>query len=101
MLRKCIFISILVLVTGCLVSLFMADATPISAPISSHSAFQLALPGYTFSFPKDHGAHPDYQTEWWYYTGHLIAEDGSKFGYELTFFRYALPLGGVGAAVDL
>ena len=53
-------------------------------------SFQLALPGYKFSFPKDHGAHPNYQTEWWYYTGHLQTQDGSKFGYELTFFRYAL-----------
>jgi len=57
---------------------------------SRQPSFQLALPGYKFSFPKDHGAHPQYQTEWWYYTGHLQAQDGNKFGYELTFFRYAL-----------
>ena len=31
------------------------------------------LPGYRFEFPRDHFGHPDYQTEWWYYTGNLRA----------------------------
>ncbi len=43
-----------------------------------------------FSFPQDFGPHPDYQTEWWYYTGNLETADGRHFGYELTFFRNAL-----------
>jgi predicted secreted hydrolase len=43
-----------------------------------------------FSFPLDHGPHPDYQTEWWYFTGNLDAADGRHFGFELTFFRRAL-----------
>jgi predicted secreted hydrolase len=41
-------------------------------------------------FPEDHGPHPDYQTEWWYYTGNLDTTDGRHFGYQLTFFRRAL-----------
>ena len=41
-------------------------------------------------FPVDHGPHLDYQTEWWYYTGNLIADGGQRFGYQLTFFRRAL-----------
>jgi predicted secreted hydrolase len=41
-------------------------------------------------FPADHGPHLDYQTEWWYYTGNLVASDGQRFGYQLTFFRRAL-----------
>lgn len=41
-------------------------------------------------FPRDHGPHPDFQTEWWYYTGNLQAEDGRSFGYQLTFFRRAV-----------
>jgi predicted secreted hydrolase len=41
-------------------------------------------------FPADHGPHPDYQTEWWYYTGNLETESGRHFGYQLTFFRRAL-----------
>jgi predicted secreted hydrolase len=49
--------------------------------------FQPALPGYTYSFPRDNFNHPGYQTEWWYYTGNLRAPDGHRFGFELTFFR--------------
>ena len=32
-------------------------------------------------------AHPDYRTEWWYYTGHLRTESGKRYGFEVTFFR--------------
>ncbi|MBV9269028.1 MAG: hypothetical protein JO061_22850, partial [Acidobacteriaceae bacterium] len=42
--------------------------------------------------PRDHFEHPDYQTEWWYYTGNLWALDGHRFGFELTFFRVGLDL---------
>ncbi len=42
------------------------------------------------SFPEDHGPHPDYQTEWWYYTGNLETDAGRHFGYQLTIFRRAL-----------
>jgi predicted secreted hydrolase len=52
--------------------------------------YRLALPGYVYEFPRDHGAHPEYKLEWWYYTGHLDAEDGRRFGYELTFFRIGM-----------
>jgi predicted secreted hydrolase len=43
-----------------------------------------------FEFPADHGQHPDFRTEWWYFTGNLTAEDGRSLGYQLTFFRSAL-----------
>jgi len=52
--------------------------------------FQTAQPGRAFRFPEDHGAHPDFKTEWWYYSGHLKSAEGRKFGYQLTFFRVAL-----------
>lgn len=38
-------------------------------------------------FPKDHGSHPGYRTEWWYYSGNLEAETGNRYGFQLTFFR--------------
>ena len=38
-------------------------------------------------FPEDHGSHPGYRTEWWYYTGNLEAKSGSRYGFQLTFFR--------------
>jgi predicted secreted hydrolase len=43
-----------------------------------------------FTFPADHGPHPEFRTEWWYYTGNLETPDGRHFGFELTFFRIAL-----------
>ncbi|MEN8129116.1 MAG: lipocalin-like domain-containing protein [Pseudomonadota bacterium] len=43
-----------------------------------------------FRFPEDHGPHPDFRSEWWYLTGNLESSKGRRFGYELTFFRFAL-----------
>jgi predicted secreted hydrolase len=61
-----------------------------SQPRAGEEPFRRALPGYEFHFPADHAAHPDYRTEWWYYTGHLVTDQGRKFGFQLTFFRHAL-----------
>jgi predicted secreted hydrolase len=43
-----------------------------------------------FAFPADHGSHRQFRTEWWYFTGNLATREGRHFGFELTFFRYAL-----------
>jgi predicted secreted hydrolase len=43
-----------------------------------------------FKFPVDHGAHPEYQTEWWYYTGNLATVEGRRFGFQFTIFRRAI-----------
>lgn len=53
-------------------------------------AWELALPGYRYEFPRDHFNHPGYQTEWWYYTGNLGTGSGRRFGFELTFFRHGI-----------
>ena len=52
--------------------------------------FARALKPQKFSFPTDHGPHNPYRSEWWYFTGNLKNPQGRKFGYELTFFRFAL-----------
>lgn len=44
--------------------------------------------GRALEFPRDHGAHPDYRQEWWYYTGNLRTPGGRRFGVQLTFFRF-------------
>jgi predicted secreted hydrolase len=49
--------------------------------------FRSASAGYHYEFPRDFFNHPDFQTEWWYYTGNLTAADGHAYGFELTFFR--------------
>ncbi len=54
------------------------------------TGFELADQPRRFDFPRDHGPHPTFRHEWWYVTGHLDAENGEPFGFELTFFRFAL-----------
>ena len=56
----------------------------------SGEGFARAVEPMNLVFPKDHGPHPDYKTEWWYYTGNLKTDNGREFGYQLTFFRRAL-----------
>jgi predicted secreted hydrolase len=69
---------------------------PITGGSADLSGFARATTVVDFSFPRDHGPHFDYQTEWWYYTGNLAAEDGQRFGYQLTFFRRGLTPGAPG-----
>jgi predicted secreted hydrolase len=52
--------------------------------------FDLVTAPRPFEFPRDHGPHPSFRHEWWYITGHLDTPDGEPFGFELTFFRFAL-----------
>ena len=68
------------------------NSTSVSDMLSSKAdeRFARALEPMTFQFPRDHGAHPEYQIEWWYYTGNLHTDDGKAWGYQLTFFRFAL-----------
>lgn len=54
------------------------------------SGFARAVEARALEFPDDHGPHPDYRTEWWYWTGNVEASDGRHFGYQVTIFRTAL-----------
>ncbi len=60
------------------------------ALLASSFTYQLALPGRKIVFPRDHFSHPDFKTEWWYYTGHLTTGSGKSYGYQATFFRFGL-----------
>lgn len=53
-------------------------------------SFTQVLKPRAFIFPKDHGSHPTHLIEWWYFTGNLQTDTQRKFGYQLTFFRFAL-----------
>ncbi|PYQ65533.1 MAG: carotenoid 1,2-hydratase [Acidobacteria bacterium] len=57
---------------------------------SSDQGYAKALIVRDFHFPADHGPHPEFRTEWWYYTGNLDTVEGRRFGFQLTFFRSAL-----------
>lgn len=55
--------------------------------------FSIPQQGYDFSFPADHGPHPDYRIEWWYLTANLTDDAGTDYGLQWTLFRSALEPG--------
>lgn len=57
---------------------------------AADAGFAQALLPRAFTFPQDHGPHAQFRQEWWYFTGHLQGAGGERFGFELTFFRFAL-----------
>ena len=62
--------------------------------------FARAFEPRAFSFPWDHGPHPEFATEWWYLTGNLESDEGDRFGYQLTLFRVGLHPGEAGQDSD-
>ena len=54
------------------------------------AGYARVLTSRPFEFPQDHGSHPEFRSEWWYFTGNLAGPDERRFGFELTFFRFAL-----------
>ena len=62
-------------------------AAYLSAPETGE--FAEVLPGHRPEFPQDHGAHPEYRQEWWYFVGNLVDASGNHYGFQLTFFRFA------------
>jgi predicted secreted hydrolase len=84
---------VLLLLAGCsaqaaspMVTASVVEALSVPDP----SGYARAIEPWDFQFPRDHGPHPDFRTEWWYYTGNLDGPDGEEFGFQLTFFRSAL-----------
>lgn len=69
------------------VRICLALALVLQLSAASSEPFRVAEPGYRYAFPRDHFNHPDFQTEWWYYTGNVRTVEGRRFGFELTFFR--------------
>lgn len=58
--------------------------------VSDTTGFARATEPRPFAFPADHGPHPGFKTEWWYYTGNLESAGGRRWGFQLTFFRSQL-----------
>jgi len=62
----------------------------LTASIACAADWKIAAPGWHYEFPRDHRAHREFKTEWWYFTGNLFDNEGRRFGYELTFFRHGI-----------
>jgi predicted secreted hydrolase len=70
-----------------LASLLLVAAGPDYAP-----KYAVVRPGVALQFPRDHGAHPEFRTEWWYATGWLTTAKGEQLGFQVTFFRIKPPV---------
>jgi predicted secreted hydrolase len=57
------------------------------------SGFAPVVPGKTFTFPADHGPHPQFRIEWWYVTANLSDANGTAYGVQWTLFRQAIAAG--------
>jgi predicted secreted hydrolase len=61
--------------------------------IMAHAdGWRQAIGPWKWVFPRDHGSHPEFRTEWWYFTGNLTDPSKNRFGYQLTFFRQGVLL---------
>lgn len=69
-------------------------------PALTADGFPVPEAGHEFSFPRDHGSHPDFRLEWWYITGHAFGAGGRRLGFQATFFRSAAPHDGSGGGSD-
>ena len=49
--------------------------------------YAAARAGVPLVFPRDHGSHPVFRTEWWYITAWLKDASGQELGVQVTFFR--------------
>ncbi len=67
-----------------LVLFFLSGSPPASCE------FQAVAGPCGFVFPRDHGAHRGYRTEWWYYSGFVSTPDDRRFGFHAAFFRNSL-----------
>jgi predicted secreted hydrolase len=89
---RSVFVSFVLFLTG--VATAQDNGPPSQLPellgSEADAAFARALAPRAFSFPADHGPHPEFRNEWWYVTGNLDDETGRRFGFELTFFRFSL-----------
>jgi predicted secreted hydrolase len=65
---------------------------------TGQAGFKRAVAVREFHFPEDHGSHPEYRTEWWYFTGNVSTAGGRQFGYQFTLFRNAIAPPAAGAA---
>lgn len=58
--------------------------------LAESEGWRAAEPGWTYFFPRDHGPHREFKTEWWYATGNLTDAEGQEIGFQLTFFRQGI-----------
>jgi predicted secreted hydrolase len=94
---RALVIGVVVVLAGLAVGAFAVTrdaAPPAEGPAlgggDTGEGYARAFAPREFHFPEDHGPHPEFRTEWWYWTGNLATAEGRRFGYQFTLFRSAL-----------
>jgi len=67
--------------------LLAAATVTLTAAMPAATDYPTVRPGARFVFPREHGAHPAFRTEWWYVTGRLETREKRDLGFQITFFR--------------
>ena len=94
--RDCGWLILLVLLVGCggepptETAKPLQVATLLGGNADADAGFTRATAPVPLEFPRDHGPHPAYRSEWWYWTGNLKTAAGREFGFQFTVFRFAL-----------
>ncbi|MEM7049795.1 MAG: lipocalin-like domain-containing protein [Acidobacteriota bacterium] len=85
-------LAVATMAAGCRKPADSSDESSVTAILGGTAAegFARAVEPRSFRFPADHGPHPDFRNEWWYFTGHLKDSSANHYGYQLTFFRNRL-----------
>jgi predicted secreted hydrolase len=65
---------------------FLLASLALAAPVRAAVDYPAVAPR-PLVFPRDHGSHPEYRTEWWYLTGWLDVPGAGPLGFQVTFFR--------------
>jgi len=65
---------------------------PLALALASERAgaqvrYPVVSPDTVLEFPRDHGSHADFRTEWWYITAWVRDTAGHDLGVQITFFR--------------
>ena len=70
----------------CVSWIFGAASLPSAHAAENDVVYPAVETGRKLVFPRDHGAHPEFRTEWWYVTG-WVESEGIERGFQVTFFR--------------
>jgi len=66
---------------------FLLAPLVLAARAEAQVRYPAVTPQAVLAFPRDHGSHPDFRTEWWYITAWLRDSDRNDLGVQITFFR--------------
>ena len=71
--------------------IFRLDSSHVEKPNPVETIKVPAFVGQPIQLPNDDSEHIGVTTEWWYYNGHLVTEDGKAFDFHYVVFALVQP----------